>query len=128
MALPFEWEGLPAGTTHLAMVMLDDTLVGEGSNLGYHSAFWNMPVSVTSLPAEFGATELMGADVINGGYLGPCPGGEEHTYTFTLYALDAEITLSTNAFQMVATGDAFIQSLEDAALDTATLSGTSDAQ
>src|SRR6478736_3462801 len=122
-SLSFAWEGFPAETQSFAMVMLDETLVGQGSNLGYHSAFWNLPASVTSLEAGFLAPDLSGADVINAGYLGPCPGGDMHDYTFTLYALpDAEITLGSTL------NDAFIQTLEDAALDTATLSGTSDAQ
>jgi phosphatidylethanolamine-binding protein (PEBP) family uncharacterized protein len=59
--------------------------------------------------------------VINGGYLGPCPSGEDHEYTFTLYALDEEITLGTTL------NAAFITTLEAASLGEATLTGTSNA-
>lgn len=121
----FEWSGAPEGTQSFALVMIDKTLVDGGSSLGYHSAFWNLPATVTSLPAAYKSADLSGAQVINNGYLGPCPNVDPsmpHTYVFTLYALpDATITLGNTL------NAAFIQTLEDAALDTATLSGLSAA-
>jgi len=122
----FSWTGVPEGTQSFAMVMIDETLVDMGDMLGYHSAFWNLPGSVTELPAGFQPGDLSGAMVINRGYLGPCPMlgtvPTPHTYVFTLYALpEASITLGNTL------NAAFIQTLEDAALSTATLSGHSSA-
>ena len=122
----FSWAGAPEETQSFALVMIDRTLVDAGNSLGYHSAFWNLPATVTSLPAAFQPSDLSGAETINNGYLGPCPnfggGSEEHTYVFTLYALpDATIALGT-------TLDAsFIQTLDAAALATTELTGTSSA-
>lgn len=119
------WSGAPAGTQSFALVMLDQTLVDEMSPLGYHSAFWNLPADVTELPMDFNAEpeQYFGSAHINNGYLGPCPDEEPaHTYVFTLYALpEASITLG------MMLNDDFIQTLEDAAIGTATLSGTSSA-
>lgn len=122
----FAWSGVPEGTQSFAMVMIDKTLVDMGDSLGYHSAFWNLPASVTSLPEAFKPADLSGAQVINKGYLGPCPKlgnvPTPHTYVFTLYALpEPTITLGNTL------NAAFIQTLEDAALGTATLSGESSA-
>jgi len=127
----FSWSGAPDGTQSFALVMIDETLVGMGNSMGYHSALWNLPATVTSLPVGLGPEDLMGAMTVNNGYFGPCPGfstgqGEEvepHTYIFTLYALPEP----TVAVQQPLDA-AFIQTLETAALATATLSGTSTAR
>ncbi len=120
------WSGAPDATQSFALVFIDETLVDAGDQLGYHSAFWNLPASVMSLPAAFGPTDLGGAQTINDGYLGPCPnfggGTEEHTYVLTLYALP-ESTIALGV-----TLDAqFIQTLEAAALASAELRATSTA-
>jgi phosphatidylethanolamine-binding protein (PEBP) family uncharacterized protein len=122
----FAWSGQPEGTQSFALVMIDKTLVDAGDQLGYHSAFWNLPASVTSLPAAYRPADLQGAQTINNGYLGPCPnfggGNAEHTYVFTLYALpEATITLGNTL------DAAFIATLEAEALAEAELTGTSSA-
>jgi phosphatidylethanolamine-binding protein (PEBP) family uncharacterized protein len=123
----FMWSGAPDGTQSYAMVMLDKTLVDMGDTLGYHSAFWNVPASVTSLPIDLASSpEIMAADVLNNGYLGPCPTlgntPPPHTYTFTLYALpDAMVNPGAQLNAQ------FVQTLEDAALATAVLTCQSSA-
>lgn len=130
-AISLAWSGFPAETQSFALVMLDVTLTESDStfaNLGYHSAFWNLPVSVTSLPEGSWATALAGAESISDGYLGPCPTGLQgappppHTYSFTLYALP-EATVSVGD----PLDEAFIQTLESAAIAKTSLSGTSSA-
>ncbi len=126
-AISLEWSGFPAETESFALIMLDETLVNDGDSLGYHSAFWNVPTTVTSLPTGSWVDALMDASTISDGYLGPCPnfGGstmEEHTYTFTLYALpDETIDLGSSL-------DAnFVDTVESMAIDSVTLTGESDA-
>lgn len=129
--LSLSWSGFPAETQSFALVMVDMTLTDMGNRLGYHSAFWNLPASVTSLPADSWTAQLAGAETINDGYLGPCPnfggGSETHTYVFTLYALPDATIPSPGDFSSVQSAQALIRALEDAALDTATLSGMSAA-
>lgn len=123
----FSWSGAPEGTQSFAMVMIDKTLVDMGDTLGYHSAFWNLPASVTMLPVDLATSdEIMDANVINRGYLGPCPTLGQvpppHTYVFMLYALpEPMVTLG----QML--NAQFIETLEDSALAKAELSCTSSA-
>jgi Raf kinase inhibitor-like YbhB/YbcL family protein len=61
-----------------------------------HWILWDVPASTLSLSANLPRTAELampaGAQQISfqgNGYAGPCPGATEHTYEFTLYALDA---------------------------------------
>lgn len=123
----FSWSGVPEGTQSFALVMLDKTLVDMGDALGYHSAVWNLPASVMSLPVDLAsAPEVTAADVINNGYLGPCPTlgmvPPPHVYTFTLYALPEAMVQLPGQINA-----AFVEQLEEAALGTAVLSCESSA-
>jgi phosphatidylethanolamine-binding protein (PEBP) family uncharacterized protein len=60
----------------------------------------------------------------NGGYGGPCPGGNLHTYQFDLYAVDVD-TLPINANSMQ---PAVVTSVMGHKLAVASLSGTSNAK
>jgi Raf kinase inhibitor-like YbhB/YbcL family protein len=123
----FSWSGVPDGTQSFALVMIDKTLVDMGDTLGYHSAVWNLPASVESLPVDLAtSSDVTAADVINRGYLGPCPTLGQvpppHMYTFTLYALpEAMVSLG----QQLNAG--FVEQLEEMALGTAVLSCLSSA-
>jgi len=136
LAIPLEWSGFPEGTQSFALTMIDVTLVdGQDNYLGCHSAFWNVPVTTTSMPAGNWQTALEGAPNIRNGYLGPCPnfggGSNVDTYEFTLYAMgDATLSdpaINANAFSTLADCNAFRDALENAALAKVTLTGTSDA-
>ncbi len=129
--ISLSWSGYPAETQSFALAMVDVTLTESGAqnaSLGYHSAFWNLPVSVTSLPVNSWETELTGPEAINEGYLGPCPalGGDPpppHTYVFTLYAF-ADATIMINGSTSSLTQD-IIDQLESQAIAKTTLSGIS---
>jgi len=127
LAPSFEWTDAPTGTMSFAMVMIDKTLVDGDNVLGYHSAFWNVAPSVTSLPAEFGVSDLgQGAQSIQNGYLGPCPGGELHTYEFHMYALPmATYTVAGTGTTGV---KAALELFEAEATEIALLTATSNAQ
>ena len=90
------WSGAPVGTESWAIIIDDpDTEL----TLGYNWNHWlvcNVPASVTSLAENQTSLDMqtIGALVLENSfsytyYVGPCPpANSEHTYEFTLYALD----------------------------------------
>jgi Raf kinase inhibitor-like YbhB/YbcL family protein len=90
----FDWFPGPAGTQSYAI-----TLIHVGSQ-SVHWVLWDIPATTLTLPEKI-AREAMPATPagskqikpnIDGatwyGYTGPCPGGADQSYTFSLYALD----------------------------------------
>ena len=101
------WTGAPAATKQFALVF-DDPDVMFGGQTFVHWVIYKIPGSAKGLPGELpmGITltepaALAGA--IQGpsgfrqtGYRGPAPPpGKPHHYTFTVYALDAELPLES---------------------------------
>lgn len=100
---PLLWTGIPETAQTLALIMED-----VDKNF-YHWVVVNMArdrnslaaaaANSTSIPASGSATPIDSNVLIQGinsfnqtGYGGPCPpGGNEHTYRFRLYALDAAL-------------------------------------
>ena len=90
-----QWSGAPAGTQSYALIL--DDFEARGGDGFIHWVAYNIPSSVTALPANAGAGE---PDLASGGrnahndflrrrYDGPCPPeGSPHKYRFTVYALD----------------------------------------
>lgn len=118
-----------------ALVFLDTTLTEEGDNNGYHWAMWDIPASVSELPGNLptGAeiTDPVSAKQFNplsASYLGPCPniggGNETHTYVFTLYAMPESETAALAGLSSVRE---MVEAIEEVAIGSATLSGTSNA-
>jgi Raf kinase inhibitor-like YbhB/YbcL family protein len=82
------WTAGPSGTMSYAVILLDT------NNSLNHWVVWDIPVSVTSLPAKLDTSAMLtmpaGAKqkAVSGmGYYGPCPSGMDHVYKFTVYAL-----------------------------------------
>lgn len=100
------WSNAPAGTKSFALFMYDpDAPTGSG---WWHWVVYNIPASVTSLPAGAGAAanNLLPEGAVQGktdfgtpGYGGPCPPpGKPHHYYLRLYALKvARIDLPADA-------------------------------
>ena len=101
----FGWTGAPATTKQFALVF-DDPDVVFGGQTFVHWVIYKIPGTAKGLPAELpmGATLTEPADLagaIQGpsgfrqmGYRGPAPlPGKPHHYTFTVYALDADLPL-----------------------------------
>ncbi len=89
-----QWTGAPAGTKSFVIVVHDP----DAPNQRFiHWVAYDIPASRTSLPAGAGTPDAK--DFKQGknnfdkiGYNGPAPPpGKEHRYTFTVYALDAEL-------------------------------------
>jgi Raf kinase inhibitor-like YbhB/YbcL family protein len=92
---PIEWANAPAGTRGFVLVM--DDFEARGGDGFVHWAVYNIPPTVTSVPANAGTTEgdLSGFgrhaynDFLRKNYGGPCPPeGPPHKYRFTVYAVD----------------------------------------
>ncbi len=96
------WGELPAGTESLALIM-DDPDAPLGTWV--HWVAYNLPAGLASLPEGIPAGETLPLGGVQGvnswkalGYGGPCPpGGSEHRYVFTLYALDTTLDLEPGA-------------------------------
>ena len=99
------WSGAPAATKQCALVCDDPDVPMPGGFV--HWVVYKIPGTAKGLPAELpmDATLTAPADItgtIQGmsgfrraGYRGPAPPpGKPHHYTFTVYALDAELPLA----------------------------------
>ena len=98
---PLSWSGVPPNTACLALIC-DDPDATSGTFV--HWVFYDIPVSVDSLPERVPAEEKPGTGGTQGtngfgrvGYRGPCPPSGTHKYCFKLYALDASLDLETGA-------------------------------
>jgi phosphatidylethanolamine-binding protein (PEBP) family uncharacterized protein len=123
---PLAWSGAPPETLSYALVFLDRTLIDDDNDLGYHWAVWNIPPTITELPANLGNNQPAEASHSRASYLGPCPnfgaGAVTDTYEFILYAMP---TATVELMGML--NEQMLATLEADSLASATLTGTSDA-
>ncbi len=100
---PLAWWSLPAGTTHVALIV-DDPDAPGGSFV--HWVLYDVPATAANLAATPPSTAERFAGGLQGrnsggklGYTGPCPpqGNSPHHYHFTLYALDAPLGIAAGA-------------------------------
>jgi Raf kinase inhibitor-like YbhB/YbcL family protein len=101
------WSGAPANTKQFALIYDDpDVMFGNPPASFVHWVVYKIPGTATGLPAELpmdavltGPSEIAGTiQGLSGfkrtGYRGPAPPpGKPHHYTWTVYALDAELPL-----------------------------------
>lgn len=118
------WTGVPDGTLSFAVTLTDASI-----DYVHWVAFDVNPATTAlaegasddgALPAGSDEARAYGTK-----YKGPCPQGNEHTYTFTLWALSAASTdfTATNPIAAVDLEAAF----GAATIEAASFSGTSDA-
>ena len=89
--VPLAWEGVPAGTTELALVMDDPDAGGF-----VHWVVAGIPSTATALgTGELPEGAVQGRNGFGrAGYGGPCPPSGTHRYVFTLLALAQPLRLS----------------------------------
>lgn len=98
---PLAWTNPPAGTMSLALISDDPDAPGTP---WVHWVVYNISPSVAQLPEVVPPDEELPNGMRQGmtdfgrvGYGGPCPPSGTHRYFFTLYALDATLSLAPGA-------------------------------
>lgn len=96
----------PPGTAAYALVAQDTDRTGSGNQPFTLWLLYNMPSSLTQLPAGVPARPLLSNGAQQGlndnqtvGYMGDCPdpGQAPHHVTFVVFAQDGYVTLETGA-------------------------------
>ncbi len=103
-SLPLKWSGAPEGTKEFALIFDDPD--APTPKPWVHWVLYNIPGTAAELPEGLSMDEVLKepapiAGTTSGpngwrkpGYRGPAPPpGKDHHYTFTLYALDADLDL-----------------------------------
>ena len=99
---PLSWDGVPGGTTALALIV-DDPDAPTGDFI--HWMLYNLPGTATGLPENLPKVENLEDGAMQGrngfnrmGFGGPCPPpGSAHRYRFTLYALRSDVEIAAGA-------------------------------
>lgn len=98
---PLEWTGVPPGAETLALIV-DDPDAPMGTWV--HWVVFDLPGVTTGLPEGVPAQPAIKGGGVQGvtsfrtvGYGGPCPPSGTHRYYFRLYALDASLSLGSDA-------------------------------
>jgi Raf kinase inhibitor-like YbhB/YbcL family protein len=98
---PLHWQGLPAGTRSLALIVDDpDAPDPRAPKMTWvHWVLFNLPPATDGLPEAVDTAQLPPGtreglnDWKQTGYGGPCPPVGRHRYFHKLYALDIELDL-----------------------------------
>ncbi|ELY97583.1 phosphatidylethanolamine-binding protein [Natrialba chahannaoensis JCM 10990] len=122
---PLEFDGVPDGTTSLALIVDDPDAVEPAGKIWDHWLVWNIPPDQHTIPEDWDP-ETAGAregtnDFGERGYGGPNPPDREHTYRFRLFALESELgsDLDTET-----SADDLESAMDGHVIETATLEGT----
>jgi Raf kinase inhibitor-like YbhB/YbcL family protein len=111
------WTGVPDDTIELAITVVDEQTAG----LVHWVVTGIDPSSVSTLEGQVppGASERLNSFDISG-WTGPCPPeGVEHTYRFTVHAIDQQLEGLEDA-----SGSAAVALIEGLALESASMTGT----
>jgi phosphatidylethanolamine-binding protein (PEBP) family uncharacterized protein len=98
--LALNWSGAPEGTVGYAVIM---DHIASPTDIHWYWVVYNLPTSVTSLAKNSLGVGTLGANGVNGktAYSPPCSKGPgPKTYTYAVYALSAQPTLSVPAAQV----------------------------
>jgi len=118
---PLEIGDVPSGTVSLALVVDDPDAKEPTGKIWDHWLVWNIPAHTETIEEDSvppNAVEGLN-DYGEQGYGGPNPPDREHTYRFTLYALDTELDLDEDTDK-----DGLRSAMEDHILGRTGLTGT----
>ena len=116
------WTGVPAGTTEIALALVDDTVVNDGEPFVHWAIAGLDPNEIALVEGDLPSGAVQAINFLgNVAYDGPCPpsGDEPHMYRLTAFALGASpgVADSTPAVE-------FLDAVEKVTLGTADLSAT----
>lgn len=96
---PLEIDGVPDDAESLALIVDDPDAQEPAGKVWDHWIVWNVPPETGTIPEDWDADEPTEGtnDYGERGYGGPNPPDREHTYRFTLFALDTTLDLDTDA-------------------------------
>lgn len=92
---PLEISDVPSGTVSLALVVDDPDAKEPAGKIWDHWLVWNISAGTETIEEDSVPSNAVEGknDYGEQGYGGPNPPDREHTYRFTLYALDTELDL-----------------------------------
>lgn len=120
--LPLEWSGAPAGTESFAIVMHH---IPPEMTPHWYWILYNIPANMTQLEKNVQGLGTLGNNSVNGqiGYSPPCSKGPGiKVYTYTVYALSAELQLAVPTSGV--NRDLLLAAVQDITLVSATLNVT----
>lgn len=95
---PLRIENVPEEAESLALIVDDPDAKEPAGKVWDHWLVWNVDPGIERIPEAWEPDALEGRnDFGEVGYGGPNPPDREHTYEFTLYALDDTLELSSSA-------------------------------
>ncbi|PWB38689.1 MAG: YbhB/YbcL family Raf kinase inhibitor-like protein [Parcubacteria group bacterium] len=116
---PLSFAEIPEGTQSLVLIMDDPDAIKPAGKVWDHWLVWNIMPGNLSIAEDTKPAGIVGMN--SGGkqaYGGPCPPDGEHSYVFTLYALDNLLDLPFNS-----TKADVLKEIQGHVLDTAQLIG-----
>ena len=120
------WKNPPPATASFALIMDDENSpCGTGDNACKHWSVFNIPSSVTEFQTNQDFSSIIGLTEGenyegNVGYAGPCP-PNQHTYTFTVYALSSGMPIINSGVSM--TRSQFVSAYTPYILSSSTIKG-----
>jgi Raf kinase inhibitor-like YbhB/YbcL family protein len=120
--LPLSWSGVPEKTKRFAVIM--HHIPGPGDSHWYW-VLYNIPANISNLEKNSTGIGTLGNNSVNGKteYAPPCSKGPgEKLYTYTVYALSAELQLSVPASDV--SRDILLDAIKDITLANASLNVT----
>ncbi len=96
-SVPLSINDIPQGTVSLALIMDDPDAMGAVGKVWVHWVLWNIisPDSKVEIKENSVPSDCLEGETDFGSvsYGGPAPPDKEHTYVFTLYALDGTLDI-----------------------------------
>lgn len=119
---PLRWDDVPEKAEALALIVDDPDAPAK---VWVHWVLYDIPPEVGELPEDVAPGQTLEGGAAHGvndfeqlGWGGPCPPSGTHRYRFTLYALDAELSLPPGA-----TKEEVLKAMEGHVLDQQQLTG-----
>ena len=120
---PLEIDGVPDDANRLALIVDDPDAVEPAGKVWDHWLVWNIPAEETTIPEGWSPEDIDAEEGTNDygepGYGGPNPPDREHTYRFTVFAVNDAIDPGPDA-----DADDLRDAAEGRTVARATLEGT----